>query len=182
MSEASADRRCVRAGRLSIRTAAAAQRYSDAVSTPDARQLLLVNGPNLNLLGTREPQTYGTTTLADIVAAVRSRAAGHGMSVRDVQSNSEGGLVDAIHAARVDCAGIIINPGAYSHTSIALLDALAAVELPVVEVHISNIHRREEFRHLSYISKVAVGMIAGFGAHGYVLGIEALANHLGAAG
>jgi len=145
------------------------------VSSPDAPQLVLVHGPNLNLLGTREPETYGTTTLADIVASVRERAARHGMSVRDVQSNSEGGLVDAIHAARLDCAGIIINPGAYSHTSVALLDALAAVALPVVEVHISNIHRREAFRHHSYVSSIADTVICGAGAQGYDFAVDRFA-------
>lgn len=165
---------------VSIRSREATQRYSDAVSPPDAHQLLLVNGPNLNLLGTREPQTYGTTTLADIVAATRARAETHGMTVRDVQSNSEGGLVDAVHGARPDCVGIIINPGAYSHTSIALLDALTAVALPVVEVHISNIHRREAFRHHSYVSAVADTVICGAGAQGYDFAVDRFATLLSA--
>jgi len=144
--------------------------------------LLVLNGPNLNLLGTRQPQVYGSTTLADVEALCRQAGERLGIGIDFRQSNHEGVLIDWIHEAKGRHAGIVLNAGALTHTSIAIMDAIASVELPVAEVHLSNIHRREEFRHLSYISKVAVGMIAGFGAHGYVLGIEALANHLGAAG
>lgn len=143
--------------------------------------LLVLNGPNLNLLGTRQPQVYGSTTLADVEALCRQAGERLGIGIDFRQSNHEGVLIDWIHEAKGRHAGIVLNAGALTHTSIAIMDAIASVELPVAEVHLSNIHRREEFRHLSYISKVAVGMIAGFGAHGYVLGIEALANHLGAA-
>ena len=142
------------------------------------RRLLLVNGPNLNLLGTREPEIYGSTTLAEIEQQVAESAAEKGFDVRAVQSNHEGVLIDAIHAARADCAGIIINPGAYSHTSVAIADALTGVDLPVVEVHLSNIHRRETFRHHSYVSPVALGVICGLGATGYRLALHALAEKL----
>ena len=138
------------------------------------RRLLLVNGPNLNLLGTREPEIYGSTTLAEIEQQVAESAAEKGFDVRAVQSNHEGVLIDAIHAARADCAGIIINPGAYSHTSVAIADALTGVELPVVEVHLSNIHAREPFRHHSYVSPAAAGIVVGFGVDGYVLAIDGL--------
>ena len=142
--------------------------------------LLVLNGPNLNLLGTRQPQVYGSTTLADVEALCRQAGERLGVGIDFRQSNHEGVLIDWIHEAKGKHAGIVLNAGALTHTSIAIMDAIASVELPVAEVHLSNIHRREEFRHLSYISKVAVGMIAGFGPHGYVLGIEALAKHVGA--
>ena len=142
------------------------------------RRLLLVNGPNLNLLGTREPEIYGSTTLAEIEQQVAESAAEKGFDVRAVQSNHEGVLIDAIHAARADCAGIIINPGAYSHTSVAIADALTGVELPVVEVHLSNIHRRETFRHHSYVSAVAEVVIAGAGPLGYQFAVRHLAGRL----
>jgi 3-dehydroquinate dehydratase-2 len=142
------------------------------------RRLLLLNGPNLNLLGTRQPEIYGSTTLAQIAAAVTELAAGFGFEIRAVQSNHEGELVDAIQAARVDCVGIIINPAAYSHTSVALADALTAAELPVVEVHLSNIHKREAFRHHSYVSAVAETVIAGAGPLGYELAVRYLAGRL----
>lgn len=141
-------------------------------------RLLLVNGPNLNLLGTRQPKIYGATTLEQIEQRVGAVAAEHGLEVRAVQSNHEGVLIDAIHAARGDCAGIIINPGAYSHTSVAIADALTAVELPVVEVHLSNIHRREAFRHHSYVSAVADVVIAGAGPLGYEFAVRHLAGRL----
>lgn len=140
--------------------------------------LLVLNGPNLNLLGTRQPEVYGSTTLADIEALCRAAGERLSLGIEFRQSNHEGVLVDWIHEAKGKHAGIVINAGAYTHTSIALMDAIASVELPVAEVHLSNIHRREDFRHLSYISRVAVGMICGFGAQGYVLAIEALAAHL----
>lgn len=142
------------------------------------RRLLLVNGPNLNLLGTREPEIYGSTTLAQIEQAVTDLAEQHGLAVDAVQSNHEGVLIDAIHAARNACAGIIINPGAFTHTSVAIADALAAVELTVVEVHLSNIHKREEFRHHSYVSPVADMVVAGAGPLGYELAVRFLASRL----
>ncbi|MFN3008302.1 type II 3-dehydroquinate dehydratase [Mycolicibacterium wolinskyi] len=142
------------------------------------RRLLLVNGPNLNLLGTRQPEIYGSTTLADIEHSATELAAELGFDVRAVQSNHEGELIDAIHAARTDCAGIIINPGAYSHTSVAIPDALTAVERPVVEVHLSNIHRREAFRHHSYVSAVAEVVIAGAGPAGYEYAVRYLAGRV----
>ncbi|MDZ4270940.1 MAG: type II 3-dehydroquinate dehydratase [Mycobacterium sp.] len=142
------------------------------------RRLLLVNGPNLNLLGTRQPQVYGSATLADIEARVAEVAAESGLEVRAVQSNHEGVLVDAIHAARADCAGIVINPAAYSHTSVAIADALRSVGLPVAEVHLSNIHAREEFRHHSYVSAVADMVVAGAGPLGYEMAVRYLAGRL----
>ena len=143
--------------------------------------ILILNGPNLNLLGQRQPDVYGTTTLADIAAMCSARARNLDLSITFVQSNHEGELIDTIHAAKGVHAGIILNAGAYTHTSIALMDAIASVELPTIEVHLSNIHAREEFRHKSYIAKVALGQICGFGASGYLLAIEAMKTHLGAA-
>jgi len=143
------------------------------------RRLLLVNGPNLNLLGTRQPEVYGTTTLAQIESLVSAVAAEAGFETRAVQSNHEGELVDAIHGAREDCAGIIVNPAAYSHTSVAIADALRSVALPVVEVHLSNIHAREQFRRHSYVSEVADVVIAGAGAQGYEFAVRYLLDKLG---
>ncbi len=131
------------------------------------RRLLLVNGPNLNLLGVREPGIYGTETLADVERTAKDAAASRGFEVRAVQSNHEGVLIDAIHAAREDCSGIVINPGGLTHTSIVLRDALSAVALPVAEVHISNVMQREEFRHHSYVADVAVVHVVGEGVAGY---------------
>ena len=142
------------------------------------KKILLLNGPNLNLLGTRKPEVYGTTTLNDVTTTVQHRATELGFSTVPFQSNSEGALIDAIHEAKTTCAGILFNPGAYTHTSIAIRDAIEAVELPVIEVHISNIHKRESFRNHSYVSQVAVGVIAGCGTHGYVLALEALVHQL----
>ena len=139
-------------------------------------QILVLNGPNLNLLGRREPGIYGRETLADIEAACRRGAEGHGLGLDWRQSNAEGQLVDWIQEADGHFAAIIINAGAYSHTSIAILDALLAVSVPIVEVHLSNIFRREEFRHHSYISGAARGVICGLGAYGYELAIEAAAK------
>ncbi len=144
----------------------------------EAPKVLILNGPNLNMLGTRQPEVYGTATLADIEAACAKRAQDLGLATECRQSNSEGELVGWIQAARVQAQAVIINPGAYSHTSVAILDALLAVDLPIVEVHLSNIHRREEFRHHSYVSKAAQGVICGFGARGYIMALEALAAQL----
>ena len=143
--------------------------------------LLLLNGPNLNLLGTRQPEIYGAETLADVEARATEHSAARGYALTCAQSNSEGALVDHIHAARGTHAGIVFNAGAYTHTSIALRDAIAGVELPVVEVHISNVHARESFRHHSMLAPVALGVIAGFGTNGYILGLDALIAHLGGA-
>ena len=139
-------------------------------------QILVLNGPNLNLLGRREPQIYGRETLADIEAVCRRRAEALGLGLDWRQSNAEGQLVDWIQQADGRFAAIIINAGAYTHTSIAILDALLASGLPVFEVHLSNIFRREDFRHRSYVSKAAVGVICGLGALGYELAIEAAAK------
>jgi len=142
--------------------------------------ILVLNGPNLNLLGTRQPEVYGSTTLADVEAMCAEKAKALGIAVECRQSNHEGTLVDWIHEARGRHQGIVINAGAYTHTSIALHDAIASVELPVAEVHVSNIHQREAFRHVSYISKVSVGMVCGFGPYGYLLALDALAHRLSA--
>ena len=140
--------------------------------------ILILNGPNLNLLGTRQPEVYGRETLADIEGMCRVHAEAQGIAIDCVQSNHEGVLVDAIHAARGTHDGIVLNAGAYTHTSVALMDAISSVGLPVIELHLSNIHARETFRHRSYIARVALGVICGFGAHGYVLAIDALRGHL----
>lgn len=150
-------------------------RYGTSVTE---RRLLLVNGPNLNLLGTREPEIYGSTTLPQIEEAVTAAAAALGFAVRAVQSNHEGVLVDAIHQSAADCVGIVINPAAFTHTSVAIADALSAVGLPVAEVHLSNIHKREAFRHHSYVSPVAEMVIAGAGPLGYELAVRFLADRL----
>lgn len=138
--------------------------------------ILVLNGPNLNLLGVREPATYGRDTLADIEEACLELAAELDLSVDFRQSNHEGQLVDWIQEARETADGIVINPGAYTHTSIAILDALRAAEMPVIEVHLSNIHRRESYRRISYVSEAAQGVILGLGAHGYLLALEAMAR------
>lgn len=141
--------------------------------------VMVLNGPNLNLLGTREPDIYGTETLESIEAACRKRAADLGLAVEFRQSNNEGDLVDWVQEAGGSHQALIVNAGAYTHTSVALLDALLATELPIIEVHLSNINQREEFRHHSYVSKAADGMICGLGGHGYELALEALAKKLG---
>ncbi len=138
--------------------------------------VLVLNGPNLNMLGKRQPEIYGRETLADIEAACRAEAKGLDLALDFFQSNHEGALVDRIQQAREANSGIIINAGAYTHTSVALLDALNAAEKPVIEVHLSNIYKREEFRHHSYISPVAVGVICGFGSQGYLLALRAMAR------
>ncbi len=139
-----------------------------------APRLLLVNGPNLNLLGIREPDVYGHETLADVERLVTDAAAAHGFDVTAVQSNHEGVLIDAIHEARTTCAGIVINPGGLTHTSVVLRDALAGVALPVAEVHISDVHAREEFRHHSYVRDVAAVHVVGEGVAGYARAVSLL--------
>jgi 3-dehydroquinate dehydratase-2 len=138
--------------------------------------IVILNGPNLNLLGVREPATYGTETLADIEEACLERGAELGLAIEFRQSNHEGQLIDWIQEARETAHGIVINPGGYTHSSVAILDALRATELPVIEVHISNIFRRESYRARSYISQAAAGVISGLGGHGYVLALEAMAR------
>ena len=142
------------------------------------KTVLVLNGPNLNLLGTREPEIYGSETLASIEDASRKRAEGLGLAVKFRQSNTEGDLVDWVQEARQSYAALIVNAGAYTHTSVALLDALLAVDIPVIEVHLSNINQREEFRHHSFVSKAAVGMICGFGGYGYEMALDAAARIL----
>lgn len=139
------------------------------------KQILLVNGPNLNLLGTREPEIYGSDTLDDVQRLVTRVAKEFGIAVRSVQSNHEGVLLDAIHESRADCDAIIINPGAFGHTSVALRDALTGVALPFGEIHISNTFAREKFRHHSYLSDVAEFVILGAGIHGYELAVRRMA-------
>jgi len=146
-------------------------------------QVLVLHGPNLNLLGTREPEVYGSQTLPQIDAELSAIAAEAGASLSSFQSNHEGALVDRIQAARGDGTGfIVINPAAYTHTSVAIRDALAGVAIPFIEVHLSNIHRREPFRHHSYLSDLAVGVICGLGANGYRLAVRHALQSLGAAG
>ena len=140
--------------------------------------ILVLHGPNLNLLGSREPEIYGSITLSQINRSLEMDGKKLQVSVNCLQSNHEGVLVDAIHNARGQYRGIIINAGAYTHTSIAIRDALAGVDIPTVEVHLSNIYTREEFRHYSYIAPIAIGQISGFGADSYRLGLQALVNYL----
>ena len=145
-----------------------------------SKLVTLLNGPNLNLLGLRQPEIYGRETLDDVAARCADLAEDLGLRLRALQSNHEGQLIDWIHEARGSSAGIIINPGAYSHTSIAILDALNAYDGPVLEVHISNIHKREAFRHHSHVSARAEGVIAGFGIEGYLLALRRMATLLSA--
>lgn len=140
--------------------------------------ILVLHGPNLNLLGKREPGVYGATTLSEINHLLAEAALNLQANVFPVQSNHEGMLVDAIHDALGKHQGILINAGAYTHTSVALRDAIAGVNIPTVEVHLSNIYRREEFRHYSYIAPVVIGQISGFGVQSYILGLQALVHHL----
>ena len=144
----------------------------------DARLIALLHGPNLNLLGQREPHIYGTATLDDYIATAAKTAAEHGFAVDAFQSNHEGALVDAIHAARGRCAAIIINPGAFTHYAWSIHDALAAFSGPIIEVHISNPNAREAWRHTSVVSPVATGTIVGLGIHGYELAVHAIARRL----
>jgi 3-dehydroquinate dehydratase-2 len=146
-------------------------------------KLLVINGPNLNLLGTREPAVYGSATLADVEALCRTEGQALGAEVLTFQSNHEGALIDRVHAARAEGVDfIVINPGAYTHTSVALRDAFAGVAIPFIELHISNVHRREPFRHHSYFSDIAVGTIVGLGVYGYRLALRAAAERVGAGG
>ncbi len=145
-----------------------------------AKPIYVLNGPNLNLLGQREPEVYGHATLDDVRDRVTTRAKDFGLAIEFLQSNKEGQLVDWIQDARTEAGGLIINAGAYTHTSVAILDALLAADIPCVEVHLSNIFQREEFRHHSYISSACVGVICGFGVKSYELAVEALAERLGA--
>jgi len=140
--------------------------------------IVVLNGPNLNLLGTREPDVYGRDTLADIERLSAAHATSLGLATLFRQSNHEGTLIDWVHGARGHAQGFIINAGAFTHTSIALLDALLGVGLPVVEVHLSNLFKREPFRHHSYVTRAALGLICGFGAKGYLLALDVLAHHL----
>lgn len=140
--------------------------------------ILVLHGPNLNLLGQREPGIYGSATLEDINGLLEREALGLEVKISILQSNHEGALVDAVHSAWGQHQGILINAGAYTHTSVAIRDALAAVNIPTVEVHLSNIYRREAFRHHSYIAPIAIGQISGFGSESYLLGLRALVNHL----
>ena len=142
-------------------------------------KILLLNGPNLNLLGTREPQIYGHDTLADVEGRAVALGAARGVPVECLQSNHEGALIDRIHAARLDGTGhIVINPGGLTHTSVALRDALAGVMIPFFEVHVSNVHKREAFRHHSYLSEIAAGVIVGFGVAGYTMALNAAIDRL----
>jgi 3-dehydroquinate dehydratase-2 len=148
------------------------------MNTSGSPRITVINGPNLNLLGTREPHVYGATTLADLEARLTTLGGELGVEVVCFQSNHEGALIDHIHSIRQSTRAIIINPGGLTHTSVALRDALAGVALPVYEVHISNVHAREEFRHRSYISAIAVGVICGLGVQGYELALQAAVTKL----
>ena len=136
--------------------------------------VLVLNGPNLNLIGTREPAVYGNETIQDIEDACVAKASKVGVKIDFRQSNHEGILIDWIQEATSHSAGIVINPGAYTHTSIAIMDAISSIDIPVIEVHISNVYNREAFRHTSYVSKVASGVLAGFGTYGYILALDAM--------
>lgn len=140
--------------------------------------LLVLNGPNINMLGTRQPELYGHETLADVEALCRRRGEACGLIIDFRQTNHEGELIDWLHQARGKVDGVVLNPGAWTHTSVAIRDAILASELPVIEVHISNVHKREAFRHHSYVSDVAIGVICGLGTHGYALAIEHFSQRL----
>ncbi|KAK7397740.1 Catabolic 3-dehydroquinase 2 [Neonectria punicea] len=142
------------------------------------RHILLINGPNLNLLGTREPHIYGSTTLSDVEAAAKTQAEGLSATLDAFQSNSEGAIVDRIQAARGTTDAIVINAGAYTHTSVAIRDALAGVDIPFVELHVSNVHSRESFRHQSYLCDKAEAVLCGMGVYGYMAAVEFAAKHI----
>jgi 3-dehydroquinate dehydratase-2 len=144
-----------------------------------SKKILLLHGPNLNLLGTREPEVYGSTTLEQVNAKAAAHVKPYRVELRCEQSNHEGALIDILHVARNWADGVVFNPGAYTHTSIALRDAISAIKIPVVEVHLSNVYAREEFRHVSLLSAVCLGKISGFGWRSYILGLDALLGHLG---
>lgn len=143
------------------------------------RHVLVIHGPNLNMLGKREPEIYGHRTLSDIDNSLMSKGKEVGLNVETFQSNHEGAIVDRIQAALGNTHGLIINPGAYTHTSVAIRDALMLLDIPIVEIHLSNIYKRESFRHHSFIAGAATGQISGFGAHGYLLALEALYQLIG---
>ncbi|MCZ4535977.1 type II 3-dehydroquinate dehydratase [Gordonia terrae] len=149
------------------------------VEVPDRLPILLLNGPNLNTLGTREPAVYGSDTLADVVDLAERTAAELGFGVRAAQTNHEGQMLDWIHESVGEISGIVINPGGWTHTSVALADALVVPDVPILEVHISNVHRREAFRHHSYVSPIAAGVIAGFGIRGYEFAVRRLVDLVG---
>jgi 3-dehydroquinate dehydratase-2 len=161
-------------------TVAMSPPLQDAARTVEAmpHQILVLNGPNLNLLGAREPEVYGSDTLDGIVDELVARANERNAEIRHVQSNHEGGLIDALHDARMWADAVIFNPGAFTHYSIALRDAVVASELPVVETHLSNVHAREEFRHHSVISAVCLGVVLGFGTQSYLAALDSLIRHL----
>lgn len=142
------------------------------------RRVLVLNGPNLNLLGTREPEVYGADTLDDVLERLRRHVEGRDVELRAVQSNIEGELVDALHEARTWADGVVFNPGAFTHYSIALRDAISGTGLAVVETHLSNVHAREEFRHRSVLAAVCLGVVAGFGADSYLVALDGLLRHL----
>lgn len=144
----------------------------------DKSHILLLNGPNLNLLGTREPEKYGSTTLADIVSRLETQASELNVVLSHLQSNAEYALIDKIHQARGNTDFILINPAAFTHTSVAIRDALAAVQIPFIEIHLTNVHAREPFRHHSYLSDIAVGVICGLGADGYGFALQAAVNRM----
>ncbi len=150
------------------------------VSQTMATEILILNGPNLNLLGSRQPDVYGSATLDDIIVDLQAQAGEAGVELRHVQSNSEGQLVDALHDCRLWAAGVVFNPGAYSHTSVALRDAIDAIDVPVVETHLSNVQAREEFRHQSLVTAVCLGVVAGFGGDSYRGALDLLIRHVAA--
>ncbi len=144
-----------------------------------SKKILLLHGPNLNLLSTRQPEVYGSTTLDQVNAMAAAHVRPYKVELRCEQSNHEGALIDILHVARDWADGVVFNPGGYTHTSIALRDAISAINIPVVEVHLSNVYAREEFRHVSLVSPVCLGKISGFGWRSYILGLDALLGHLG---
>ncbi|AZG46831.1 type II 3-dehydroquinate dehydratase [Gordonia insulae] len=151
----------------------------ETATSPETLPILLLNGPNLNTLGVRQPEVYGSHTLADVVELAERTAAELGFGLRAAQTNHEGEMIDWIHEARGQISGIVINPAGWTHTSVALADALVVPEVPIMEVHISNVHKREAFRHHSYVSPIAAGIIVGYGIRGYEFAIRRLAELVG---